>query len=401
MPKAVAGANSRLRGRARRIRTDGGPRLCRPGEPGHPGGPYIFIKWTERADGRSRSKRLSTEETDEARARAFLMRWTAARSAPAEILTVGEALDAYVADARARHGEKFDAKGVRQRIAKLESLLKPVRAHFGALHPSEVRLSYQRQYIAKRTASARQRGDRGGDPVAIGGAVSKRTVSLELAALRAALNRARKEGEIASAPAISLPQGSAKARRRTLKRAEFSAFMRALFTSETPDHLRAFVLLGILTGQRSKALKALRWEWVDYDEGLIRFTATDPHAADNKRIQDTPMTPDMAAFMAAWQGRAKSAFVVEWKGKGVGSVKSAWRALLARAKLTDVRVHDLRRSAATLALNAGGRLADIALLLNDSEATTSRNYAHASPGLLLDTVRLIEGQINAARDGDD
>jgi integrase len=315
-------------------------------------------------------------------------------------------------DARAL-AMKLALKLAADRHKTLVSALKPIRAHFGALPPAQataespaagISAEYVRQYVAARMASPRQRGNRTKDAdapstVDRAGTVGDRTVSIELAYLRAALKRAADEGEIEkkTLPTIKLPRGLARARKRTLKRTEFRTFMAELFAPKTPRHLRVLVMLGILTSQRSKTLKAGRWPLVDYDEGFIRWTETDPDVADNKRIQDTPLTPDMARWLMEVQADALSEYIVEWNGRPVGSVKTAWRALLKRAGLKDVRIHDLRRSAATIALNAGGDIKRIALLLNDDEATVRRNYAHASPDLLLGVVRIIEAQVDQAR----
>lgn len=169
----------------------------------------------------------------------------------------------------------------------------------------------------------------------------------------------------------------------------------------TPAHLRAFVYLGLYTGQRGHTIRKLRWEHVDYDEGMLWFTRTDPKAASNKRLQDMPMTPRLAAFLAAIQQSARTPWVIEYRdngatkanpeGKPLGPLKTAWAALLKRAGLSDVNIHDLRRSAASFALNAGAGLSNVAAFLNDDERTTRMHYAHADPDLLLAVVKLIEG----------
>lgn len=308
---------------------------------------------------------------------------------------MNEVIDRYIAIKEATYKTK---KRPKELLANLKSSLKPIREHFGALRPSEVTPAYVREYGAKRRKSPRMRptGARDGALVEGAGFVSERTLSIELANFRAAVNRAKKDGAIAFAPIIEIPEGTARPRLRALKRSEFAAFMRALLHPDTSIHIRAFVMLGILTGQRSKAIKSLKWDHVDYEEGVIRFTETDPHAAANKRIQDTPLTPNLAAYLMDLQEFALSPWVIEWRDSGIRSVKTGFKALLRRAGLKDVRIHDLRRSAATIALNAGGDVGRIALLLNDDEAVIKRNYAHASPDLLLGVVKLIESEMDRA-----
>lgn len=387
------------RGRTVRARTDGSPRIIAPGKPGNPSAAYWCIAWTERVerDGKqtSRSFTRSTGTYDEKLAEVALQRFNAARARPAEALSINAVIDRYLAI----RGDFYQRrKRPPELLANLKSSFRPIRAHFGSLRPSELTTDYVRAYVKARRAARRQRahGKPGEGVVEMQGTVSDRSISIELANLRSALNRARKDGAIIDAPYIELPEGSAKPRRRALKRTEFARFMRALLHPSTSPHIRTFVMLGVLTGQRSKAIKGLKWDYVDYDEGVIRFTETDPHAASNKRIQDTPLTPNLAAYLLDVQEFALSEWVVEWKGAGVRSVKTGFKALLRRAALDDVRIHDLRRSAATIALNAGGDVGRIALLLNDDEAVVKRNYAHASPDLLLGVVKLIEAEVERA-----
>lgn len=374
-----------------------------PGGDGNPSPDVWYILYSERrssAGGQAatRSFRRSTGTSDEGLARAALQHFIAARARPKLAHTINDLLNRYLEALEAKHKKRERHK---TQIGKNRSLVRPVRAFFGELSPDEVTPKLIEEYIAQREKEPRRRGHRGGDGNVAerDGLVSDRTISLELASLRAALRRGVKQKEIpeSAMPAISLPRPTPKARRRALKRTEFKTFMAEVFSQNTPEHLRAFVVLGILTGQRSKALKALKWTHVDFDEGMIYFTLTDPDAADNKRIADTPMTPHMAQLMSELKEVALSDYVIEWNGAGVHSLKTAWRKLLARTGLDDVRIHDLRRSAATIALNAGADVSKIALLLNDDERTVRRSYAHASPALLLGVVEVIENEVAAAR----
>jgi integrase len=285
----------------------------------------------------------------------------------------------------------------------LESALRHALAHFGALRPEEVTPAYVRDYVAQRRKAPKRRGGHCG-VIAVAGKVSDKTIDNELRMLRAACAWVKKHlGWKFETPDFVLP-GGAQPRKRVLSRKEAAAVFTALAAPETPTHLRVFVLLALLTGQRSGAIRALRWEHIDFDEGMIWFSSAKPKAPKNKRVRDMPMTDRMLAVLQETRAdvvaRAKSdaaraaipsRAVIEFKGKPVGSLKTAWAALLRRAGVSGVRIHDLRRTAATGALNRGASMADVALFLNDSEKITARHYAHAAPALLLDVVRRIEG----------
>lgn len=389
----LAGASQR-RGGVRK-RTDGSPRLIAPGESGNPYPKHYAIAWTDKRDGKSRSRVVTTHETTEARARDALTLFKAERARPPEetALTMRRICEAY------QDGKRDEAHS----FASLESALKPAIEHFGALLPEEVTPAYVREYVATRRKAPKRRGGRNGVVVAKG-RVSDKTIDNELRMLRAACAWVKKHlGWKFETPDFVLPGGS-QPRKRTLSRREAAAVFRELAAPTTPTHLRVFVLLALLTGQRSGAVRSLRWEHIDFDDGMIWFSRAKPHAPKNKRVRDMPMTTRMLAVLqetkaavlekaeteqerAAVEGR----HVIEFKGKPVASLKTAWAALLKRSGIEGVRVHDLRRTAATGALNRGASMADVALFLNDSEKITARHYAHAAPALLLDVVRRIEG----------
>jgi len=377
-----------------RKRSDGSPRLLAPGEPGNPYSAHYAIAWTERANGKSRSRVRTTNETEESRARDALTLFNADRTRPPEEsnLTMRRICEAY------QDGKRDEAHSFKS----LESALRPAIAHFGALRPDEVTPAYVRDYIATRRKAPKRRGSRLG-VVSAAGRVSDKTIDNELRMLRAACGWVKKHlGWKFETPDFVLP-GGAQPRKRTLSRKEAAAVFRELAAPSTPSHLRVFVLLALLTGQRSGAIRSLKWEHVDFDDGMIWFSRARPHAPKNKRVRDMPMTDRMAAVLgdakASVIEKAKteeeraavdSRHVIEFKGKPVASLKTAWAALLKRVGIEGVRVHDLRRTAATGALNRGASMADVALFLNDSEKVTARHYAHAAPALLLDVVRRIE-----------
>lgn len=280
----------------------------------------------------------------------------------------------------------------------LASSLQPIIAAFGPLNPGDVRQTNITAYTAERLKAPKRRGGRGGVVHTVAGTVSRKTIKNELIMFKAACNWAADQGWTVKIPPIQKQKRATKARRRTLSRREFGRLLRALKDERTPQHLRTFTVIAMLTGQRSGAIRSLRWDHVDFDDGKVWFTRARPDAPDNKRVLDHPMTDHLAsalreALRGAEAERAKAmakgeqapplGFVVEHRFDSVASVKTAWAKLLKRAQLTDVWIHDLRRTAATFARNSGRSNADVALYLNDSEEVTERSYAHASPTLLL------------------
>ncbi len=64
------------------------------------------------------------------------------------------------------------------------------------------------------------------------------------------------------------------------------------------------------------------------------------------------------------------------KGKHRVSLADAWTWIRKRARIPDVRIHDLRHSFASVAVSSGQTLATIGALLGHSQAATTQRYAH-------------------------
>lgn len=364
-----------------RLRTDGSPRLERPRIQGKRSEVY-YVVWSEKG----RSKRQSTGTADEVEARNYLTRFNARRARPKDAKTVNDCIDHYLQVKR-----ETGAKTVTQ----IECVLSLPRERFGALSPSEITPAYQRKYSADRLSGKLTKPGRG--------KVGPRSVAMELAYLRAALNLAVDEEIIAKAPKFKLPKNAGIRRRKRFLTAEETAKLLAAVRDErTLPHIKLFVTLALLTAQRGIAIRELQWEHVDFDAGVIWFSRTDPDPAANKNRQDVPMTATLRRLLLAARQAARTPYVIEYrdnclaaaKGKPeprpLKSVKKGVKALFARAGLENVNVHDLRRTTATAGLAKGQSLEGMAYLLGDDPEVVRAHYAHVAPALLLATMEAVD-----------
>ena len=330
------------------------PRLRPPGEPGNPFRAF-GIFWTERnAKGKARSCRLSTGTTDPGLAQDFFIRWQAERLKPPKVVTVDALLDTYLDDRR-REGAKT--------IANMTLFAKQVRAHFGSLEPEQIHPNLVRDYHTRRRRT-----------------VSDRTVAAELVVLRSALKFGEQEQLIERAPFIRLPKNAGnRARNRYLTKAEITALMRATQAFETAPHIRLFVILSLVTGQRSIAIKSLRWDHVDFERGVIWFSKTDPNPSPNKRRPDQMMIPALAHVLQEAKAVAETEWVIEFRGGPVADVKKGFAALIARAGLEDVHVHDLRRTVMSQGRQAGFDARQVGGHSGAHERIVEAHYGFLSP----------------------
>lgn len=141
-------------------------------------------------------------------------------------------------------------------------------------------------------------------------------------------------------------------------------------TSE-PEAVNCIRLL-LLTGCRLREIQTLKWEHVDLGAGLLR-------------LPDSKTGAKLVAIGGAAVDVLKSIpkvkdnpYVITGKlsGQHLTDMQRPWRRLRKCADLEDVRIHDLRHSFASDALQLGEDLPMIGKLLGHTQVQTTARYAH-------------------------
>ena len=81
-------------------------------------------------------------------------------------------------------------------------------------------------------------------------------------------------------------------------------------------------------------------------------------------------------------------------GRPYKSFYSAWFIVRDNAGLSDVRIHDLRHTFASLLVNKGVSLYEVQTLLGHSSMQMTQRYAHLAPDLLHSRTELVSSIIN-------
>ena len=147
----------------------------------------------------------------------------------------------------------------------------------------------------------------------------------------------------------------------------------------SPHLVRAIRLLA-LTGMRRGDVLALRWEWIDWQRGLIKLPTSKTGA------RDVPLTPQALAYLKRQKGTVARVGLVccTTEGKPIHpeNVERAWQSVRELAKLDGrdgkpaARLHDLRHSWASDAVSAGVPLYVVGAVLGHRVPTTTARYAH-------------------------
>jgi len=139
--------------------------------------------------------------------------------------------------------------------------------------------------------------------------------------------------------------------------------------AETPAVVAAIRLL-LLTGARLGEILGLRWEHVDRQACCLRLPDSKTGA------KEVPIGRAAIEALDAIE-RTTSPWVIAGRDPGhpLVNLNKAWRRIRKLASLDDVRVHDLRRTAASAGASVGLTLEAVGQILGHSQAATTKRYA--------------------------
>src|SRR5262249_13976320 len=130
------------------------------------------------------------------------------------------------------------------------------------------------------------------------------------------------------------------------------------------DQFSNIIRLLILTGQRREEIGGLRWSEVDFGRGLIVLP---PARTKNKRLHELPISNQVRATLERQAHNCEFVFGRRWT-----SWSDSKADLDARANLkVEWRLHDLRRTAATM-------MAELGVLPHIIEAVLNHVSGHKS-----------------------
>ena len=124
---------------------------------------------------------------------------------------------------------------------------------------------------------------------------------------------------------------------------------------ELPEGYKAILVCAYHTGARKNELRRIRWEWVDFEGGMIRIPGA---LTKNKKPRAIPIYGDMRPWLERQRDTCPEENDWVFHGArrlpiGHKQLGEEWRAACKRAKLPGVLFHDMRRSAVRNMKKAG------------------------------------------------
>lgn len=245
------------------------------------------------------------------------------------------------------------------------------------------------------------------------------TVNREVAALKAALNRAVEWGVLDANPMakVKMLKTDTKGRVRFLSEAEETRLRAALaardadardarrrtnlwrrergypLMPEIPadgyaDYLTPMVLLALNTGMRRGELFKLRWDDVDLPRRNLTVHGASAKSATTRHI---PLNPEAVTVLENWRPGKGLVFAGD-EGRPLVTIKTAWANLMKASGITGFRFHDLRHTFASKLVMAGVDLNTVRELLGHADLTMTLRYAHLAPEHKHAAVALLSAQ---------
>ncbi len=191
-----------------------------------------------------------------------------------------------------------------------------------------------------------------------------------LASVRACMQEAYRKGHIESNPVFrirGLPERPP--RERVLSDDEFKRILEAIDKIADPFIKAAFTLL-VQTGARLSEVLHAEWRNIDLEQRLWAL----PSTKAGKR-QVLPLTPNIAKLLAELPRLGPYVIPGHDPNKPRFDLKNPWEKLKTEAKLTDVCIHDLRRSFGLQVAKKSGLHVASKLLRHSDIRVTERVYA--------------------------
>jgi integrase len=221
------------------------------------------------------------------------------------------------------------------------------------------------------------------------------TANQSMKVVGAAFNAALKQDHIKRNPCSALDSLAKKARAAATKRATFTSAQVAKLARAAEGDWKAAILFGYYTGARLSDVANMRWEAIDLDADVIRFTPS----KTGKEIA-LPLHPELRrALLRLPRGIAKAPLFPSLAGRGTGGahgLSGRFAAIMERAgiqrkmmsvvkggrEIADLSFHSLRHSFTSALANANVAEEVRMKLTGHSTRAVHGGYTHHEMDLL-------------------
>lgn len=186
-------------------------------------------------------------------------------------------------------------------------------------------------------------------------------------------------------PCLGLNKFKEVSRERFVTGDELPRFLAAVDEIAHQD-FKDFVLLSLFTGARRANVLAMRWQDINFDAGLFNV----PSEVSKSGLPLTiPITSPARAILerrklqreaVGFESTNPYVFSAKSKSGHMSPPSKRWKSLLVASGVSDLRLHDLRRSLGSWAAMGGASLPIIGKMLGHSSSESTAVYARLQSG---------------------
>ncbi|MHB1095559.1 MAG: tyrosine-type recombinase/integrase [Gemmatimonadaceae bacterium] len=151
----------------------------------------------------------------------------------------------------------------------------------------------------------------------------------------------------------------------------------------------------LLTGWREQEALTLRWDTLDLEQGRARL----PDTKTGLSWRDLGGGAVQLLLELSRMEGSPYVFPGTKPGKPLSDIKHVWYAVRDHAKLTGLRIHDLRHNFASVGAQGGTSLLVLGAVLGHREVATTKKYAHLGESPAKLAADEISAKIGAMMDG--
>jgi len=155
------------------------------------------------------------------------------------------------------------------------------------------------------------------------------------------------------------------------------------FLEVSPPYLRSIVITALNTGMRKNEILSLKWEYVDFDKGIIILPHTN---TKSKKTRQIPINANLRKVLLEQKlqgGGSEFVFHSDKSTTGhLNWLRHSFSTSCKRVGITDLTFHDFRDTFATRLIEAGVNIVAVSKILGHSDINlTIRRYVHLDDSL--------------------
>ena len=152
----------------------------------------------------------------------------------------------------------------------------------------------------------------------------------------------------------------------------------------SPDHFKSILVCALNTGMRKGEIISLKWDNVDLETNIITLEHTNTKSKKSRRI---PINSVLRKMLLEQRIKTANSDYVFHSAEGTpykrsDSLNRIWRYVLKESDIQGLRFHDLRHTAATRMVEAGGNIVAVSRILGHSDLKITMRYAHPDNSLV-------------------